>query len=175
MRLMLAHSLSQLAMNCLFHSGTGRGVNPNQMAAILGIHRSLRAKQSVDINHVYRVMFRQSPPEEGAKDMGVDAAWLLRSEAYDKMSVAAVFAAAKDAMMELGGGSDADEIENLQANVVAANPGGVLDELDDVLGDDCRCDGEGSQMDTDGSDGNDDLGEFIASDDDMGTDDDVYG
>ena len=145
------------------------------MAAILGIHQSLRAKQPVDINRVYRVMFRQSHPEEDAMDMGVDAAWLLRWDAYDKMSVAAVFSAAKDAMMELGGGSNADEIENLQANVVAANPGGVLDELDDMLGDDCRCEGEGSQMDTDGSDGVNDVGEFIASDDDMGADDDVYG
>ena len=106
--------------------------------------------------------------------MGVDAAWLLRSDAYDKMGVAAVFSAAKDTMMELGGGSDAEEIENLQANVVTANLGGVLNELDDVLGDDCRCEGEGSQMDTDGSDGDDDLGEFIASNDDMGTDDDVH-
>jgi hypothetical protein len=90
----------------------------------------MRAKKSVDILHVYRILHKRSPP---ASDIEAhdDPSWLLRNERYDTISCATLFDEATAAVAELRQQSDGEEdMYDIVGDAIAANPEGFLDEHD---------------------------------------------
>lgn len=76
--------------------GAGRPCDPNTIAAALAIHRDMLCGKSVSVVHVYRVLFRTSPPEENSPDDEKDIAWLARDVVYDHISFDRIKALAKE-------------------------------------------------------------------------------
>lgn len=87
----------------------------------------MRAKKSVDILHIYRVLYKHSPPASEI-EAHEDPAWLLRKSRYDTISASALFQEAKDALADTGP-DDEDCFQDIAGDAIAANPNCFLDDV----------------------------------------------
>ena len=78
---------------------TGRAFDPALMTAMLAIHMALRAGNDIDVDLVYRALFRMPPPATEDK-ADLDPGWLVRNPAYDAVQPKDVYVEARDAVCE---------------------------------------------------------------------------
>jgi hypothetical protein len=86
----------------------------------------MRARKSVDIMHVYRILHKVSPPVSQA-DNYRDPSWALRTQRYDTISTKFILQEAKEALADLQVDAGEEAIVDIAGDVIAANPQGFLD------------------------------------------------